>query len=232
MNICPKNTLSILEKLERLGFNNSHFQFIHHWGGIPTKDSSLDSHKHYLINSVRNYQTGGNNFNVAVKLEKCLELARQSKGQIDFVEICCQINGLPQKKNTNNKTQVNPNSGLYVVTLNNSQLISANADDKRIAHKALKVNKENCKFGKAVNLEKRKHNYFKTFGQENINFTPIVALSEVDIAEKEILKQLYQYRLTSPSGYLTEWMKGVDADKIIDLVIETLNKLRLSYELL
>lgn len=130
------------------------------------------------------------------------------------------------------KTDNDFNSGLYVVTLNNSQPISANADDKRIAHKTIKVNKENCKFGKAMNLENRKYNYYKTFGQENVNFIPIASLSEIAIAEQEILKLLASYRLISPSGNLTEWMNGIDASKIIDLAIEILDNLKIPYETL
>jgi hypothetical protein len=121
---------------------------------------------------------------------------------------------------------------LYVVTLNNTHPISANADDKRIAHKAIKVNKENCKFGKAINLEKRKLNYYKTFGQENVNFMPIASLSEIAIAEKEILKQLLPYRLTSPSGNLTEWLQGIDADKVIELTLAKLLTLEINHEVL
>jgi hypothetical protein len=128
------------------------------------------------------------------------------------------------------KGRLNSISGLYVVTLNNSQPISANADDKRIAHKAIKVNKANCKFGKAINLENRKYNYYKTFGQENVNFIPIASLSEIAIAEQEILKLLSPYRLISPSGNLTEWMHSIDASKIIDLAIEILDNLKIPYE--
>ena len=228
MKICPNNTLSIIAELERLGFNNQHFQFIHHWGNLLGKDSSLESHKRYLSQEIQSYKPHSNNFNVALKLQKCLDVARYSKKPIDFVEIGWQLNSVLQPQKIDN----NFNSGLYVVTLNNSQAISANADDKRIAHKAIKVNKENCKFGKSVNLEKRKYNYYKTFGQENVNFIPIASLSEIELAEQEILKQLSPYRLISPSGNLTEWMQGINASKIIDLAIEILDKLKIYYEIL
>ncbi|MDO9107150.1 MAG: hypothetical protein Q7U57_19585 [Methylovulum sp.] len=230
MKPSPKKTLSILEMLERLGFNDHHFQFIHHWGNLPGKDSSLESHKRYLSQEIQNYKPNSNNWNVALRLQECLDLASHSKKPIDFIEIGEQLNGLQQK--TVGKVRVNFNSGLYVVTLNNSQPISANADDKRIAHKAIKVNKENCKFGKAVNLENRKYNYYKTFGQGNVNFIPIASLSEIAIAEQEILKLLLEYRLISPSGNLTEWMHGIDASKIIDLAIELLDNLKIPYETL
>ena len=54
--------------------------------------------------------------------------------------------------------------GLYIVTLNNEQLISSRADDKRAANTAVKVNRQNCKLAKAKNLLARRENYYKTFG--------------------------------------------------------------------
>ena len=114
MNICPKNTLSILEKLEYLGFHNSHFQFIHHWGRFPEKDSSLSSHKRYIYGNIKNYKPGSNDFKVAQKLQKCLDLATASKGEIDFIQICSQVSGLPTDTNFRDKISINCLSGLYL----------------------------------------------------------------------------------------------------------------------
>ena len=61
-------------------------------------------------------------------------------------------------------------SGIYLVTLLNEIPISVNAHDPRIAHKGIKVDKTNCKIGKAKNLEAREKNYFKTFKEDNVNF--------------------------------------------------------------
>ncbi|MGZ8160331.1 MAG: hypothetical protein ACXWT1_20050 [Methylobacter sp.] len=104
--------------LERLGFNDHHFQFIHHWGNLLGKDSSLESHKRYLSQEIQNYKPNSNNWNVALRLQECLDLASHSKKPIDFIEICEQLNGLQQK--TVGKGRVNFNSGLYVVTLKGS----------------------------------------------------------------------------------------------------------------
>ena len=109
-----------------------------------------------------------------------------------------------------------------MVTLNNEHPISANADDKRRSKSAVKVNKTNCKFGKARNLEVRKKNYYKTFGKENVNFIPIASLIDVDMAEKVVLQQLRQYKITSPSGRKTEWMAGIQYKKVIELAFNTL----------
>ena len=146
MNISPQNTLLLLTKLENLGFNNNHFQFIHHWGGFPNKDSSLESHKDYLSHN-KNYIPGSNNFKVAIQLQKCLDIANTMKGTIDFDLIFSQIDKNTEHVTVNDKSTVNCLSGLYIVTLNNSKPISANADDPRRADTAIKVNNENCKFG-------------------------------------------------------------------------------------
>lgn len=70
----------------------------------------------------------------------------------------------------------NLKSGIYIVTLNNDQPISVNANDPRIADKAIKVTKKNCKIGKAKDLIDRKKNYFKVFGEHNVNFRPVVKM--------------------------------------------------------
>lgn|GEM_PF-1831398 len=221
MDITPKSVLSKIKELEHLGFNDDHFQFIHHWGNLKGKDSSLESHKAYL-KSVRSYQVASNNFKIAEKLAKCLTLAKSVEGDINFADICNQVNGILQNKQHSNRSRLNPERGLYVVTLNNQHPISANADDKRIAHIAIKVNRENCKFGKAVNLSNRRKNYYKTFGEENVNFQPVVLLSEIDIAEKEVLRRLKQFRQVSPSGNLTEWLHGINSGQIIEVINEAL----------
>jgi hypothetical protein len=57
------------------------------------------------------------------------------------------------------------------------------------------VTRANCKFGKAKNLEGRKKNYYKTFGEHNVNFTPVAKLVEIEAVEKEILKRLEDFRI-------------------------------------
>ena len=52
-------------------------------------------------------------------------------------------------------------SGVYIVSLNNTSPISVNAHDPRIAHKCIKVDRTNCRIGKAKILEAREKNYFK-----------------------------------------------------------------------
>ena len=123
-------------------------------------------------------------------------------------------------------------SGLYIVTLNNIEPISANAQDPRHAGTSVKVNKNNCKFGKAVNLEGRRNNYIKTFGKGNVNYKPVLLTKEIDKAEKLILSELKPYRIKGPKGKITEWMAGVEPDEILKVVIACLNKHDVEYQLI
>lgn len=115
-------------------------------------------------------------------------------------------------------------SGLYLVTLNNEEPISVNASDPRIAHKATKVTKANCKFGRAKNLAVREKRYFKDFGEHNVNFKPLVQLEEIDIAEKAILKCLDNYRIRGRTGRKNEWLENINPEAVEATVFSTLKK--------
>ena len=123
-------------------------------------------------------------------------------------------------------------SGLYIVTLNNEHPISVNAQDPRIADKAIKVTKQNCKFGKAKVLEGRRKNYYKTFGEENVNYFPMVRMDDIEIAEKAVLAKLDDYRLRGRTGRKNEWLEGIEPNQILAVVISTLAELDVEYELL
>jgi hypothetical protein len=101
------------------------------------------------------------------------------------------------------------NSGLYLVTLMNEELISVNAHDARIAHLCIGVNRLNCKLGKARNLGTRARNYAKTFGSHNVDFRPIALMDDVETAEHVILRALAAWRLRSHRGRHTEWLRGI-----------------------
>ena len=121
-------------------------------------------------------------------------------------------------------------SGLYIVTLNNDEPISVNANDPRMADKAIKVNKANCKFGRAKNLSAREKNYFKVFGEHNVNFKPLVRLEEINIAEKAILKRLDNYRIRGRTGRKNEWLKNISPENVEEIVFSTLKKKGVKYE--
>jgi hypothetical protein len=115
-------------------------------------------------------------------------------------------------------------SGLYVVTLNNAEPVSANANDPRMATTSVMVNKDNCKFGKARSLSARRGNYISTFGEQNVNFLPIasVSLERLEQAERLVVDRLKQYRISGQSGRLTEWMKAVNSDEVAEVAYRTL----------
>lgn len=109
-------------------------------------------------------------------------------------------------------------SGLYLVTLNNSELISVNANDPRRVSTAIKVNKFNCKFGKARDLSVRERNYQKVFGSHNVNFIPLALLHEIDLAEKIILNELDRYRIRGVTGQKNEWLHNINHIDVICMV--------------
>ena len=121
-------------------------------------------------------------------------------------------------------------SGLYLVTLNNEEPISVNANDPRVADKAIKVTKASCKFGKTKNLAVREKGYFKVFGEHNVNFKPLVQLEEIDIAEKAILKCLDNYRIRGRTGRKNEWLENINPETAEAIVFSTLKKAGIKYE--
>jgi hypothetical protein len=123
-------------------------------------------------------------------------------------------------------------SGLYIVTLNNEEPISVNANDPRIANKAIKVTKAHCKFGKAKVLEGRRKNYYKTFGEENVNYFPIVRMLDIESAEKAILAKLNDHRMRGRTGRRNEWLEGIEPKKVLEIALSTLDELDIEYELL
>lgn len=123
-------------------------------------------------------------------------------------------------------------SGLYIVSLNNNEPISVNASDLRIAERCIKVNRNNCKFGRARNLATRKRNYEKTFGIENINFLPVANLVEIDIAEKVVLRQLSQWQVRGQTGRKNEWLQEITVEKVQSIAISTLLQAKIAFVLL
>ena len=123
-------------------------------------------------------------------------------------------------------------SGLYIVTLNNDKPISVNANDPRIAGKAIKVTRENCKFGKAKLLNSRKKNYYKTFGEENVNFKPLILIEEIQAAEKAVLTRLDNFRVRGRTGRKNEWLENISPEDVESIVFSTLKELDLAYEII
>ncbi len=122
--------------------------------------------------------------------------------------------------------------GIYVVTLNNELPISINAQDPRCADKVYKANNKNIKVGKAKSLKARRDNYFKTFGEENVNFLPIIITKEINEAEKIIMKQLEGFRVRNPiSNRKTEWLIGINSDRAVKIAVENIAQSGIHYKL-
>jgi hypothetical protein len=121
-------------------------------------------------------------------------------------------------------------SGIYIVTLNNSEPISVNVNDPRVADKAIKVTKANCKFGRARSLKARERNYFRVFGEHNVTFMPIALIDDFALAEKAVLARLNCHRMRGRTGRKNEWLEGIDAKDVLEIVLHTLDDLGISYE--
>ncbi len=120
-------------------------------------------------------------------------------------------------------------AGLYIVSLKNDDPISVNANDPRIADKAIKVTKANCKFGKAKNLAQRKKNYDKVFGETNVSFKPLVLMSEIKEAEKSVLQMLNQHRIRGRTGRKNEWLEKISPNEVKQIVFLTLDLRSFAY---
>lgn len=131
----------------------------------------------------------------------------------------------PARTMGNNSPVLAGQAGLYLVMLNNQEPISTNAADPRIAERCAKVNREHCKFGRAKDFAKRRGNYEETFGTQNVNFLPIAALAEADLAAAErcVLEQVSAYKIRGPSGYRLEWLKGIRPEQLIQIAQEALH---------
>jgi hypothetical protein len=121
-------------------------------------------------------------------------------------------------------------SGIYIVTLNNIEPISVNANDPRLAAKAIKVTKTNCKFGKARSLKAREKNYFQVFGEHNVNFMPVALIEDIAFVEKAVLVRLNRYRMRGRTGRKNEWLEGIDAKDVLEIVLHALDELGISHK--
>ena len=121
-------------------------------------------------------------------------------------------------------------SGLYIVTLNNEELISVNANDPRIADKCIKVNSAHCKFGKARDLSIRKANYDKVFGEKNVNFEVIARLTDIAKAERLVLATLSENRIRGRTDRKNEWLEKISSQEVKARAIQRLRESGLPFE--
>lgn len=123
-------------------------------------------------------------------------------------------------------------SGLYLVTLNNDEPISVNADDRRLADRAIKVRRGNLKVGKAEDLVRRHRNYTKTFGSGNVNFHILAYVSggksDLQRVETAVLEGLAPFRIRGQRR-LTEWLGDVGEARAREVACEALRRAGVEY---
>ena len=123
-------------------------------------------------------------------------------------------------------------TGLYIVTLNNIEPISVNADRLKVAEKCIKVNHQNCKLGRAKTFAGRKREYERTFGKANVNFWPVIAVDDFQAAEKLILPELNAYRIRGKSGRRNEWLQGIDPIAVLRIVVSVMDSSQITHQVL
>ncbi|MEA3641183.1 MAG: hypothetical protein VBE63_14760 [Lamprobacter sp.] len=73
--------------------------------------------------------------------------------------------------------------------------------------------------------------YEQTFEAHNVNFLPLAALAEAELAAAErcALQRLCAYKIRGPSGYPREWLQGIKAEQVIEIVREALCANRITH---
>lgn len=120
-------------------------------------------------------------------------------------------------------------SGLYIVALLNEQPIGVNANDPRRAVTCLRVNRLNCKFGKAMNLATRGKNYDAVFGAHNVRFHPIVAMVDIAQGERTVLADLRAFQLRH-NGRLHEWLVDITPAQLEGIVLQALIRAQIAFD--
>ncbi len=114
-------------------------------------------------------------------------------------------------------------SGIYVVKLFNEELMPADIDSRREGT-VIEVNKLNCKVGKTIDLNKRRKDYERVFGPENVCFCPVAELEEVDEAENHVLNRLEEYQVEGKTGISNEWLERITAEEVRDIILNVLDQ--------
>lgn len=218
MHICEQ-VVNSAKYLEEKGLTQRQLTSLHHRSLDGGEESFSSLLKYFSVN--KNLQK--KNTNLANRIIFVADQYKLKKGT--FSQLIEQaLEKWPLLSNeliTDNKITPIP-SGIYVVTLNNKTPISINSKDPRRADKVYKANYKNIKVGKANSLKSRMGDYFKTFGEENVNFLPIIITEDFDEAEKIIKKALDNFRVRNPtSNVKTEWLIGITRDQAIKIAVTT-----------
>jgi hypothetical protein len=109
--------------------------------------------------------------------------------------------------------------GIYVVSLSNELPISVNAG-RAFAHRCVFVTKANCKFGRAQNLARRYRDYIRTFGAQHVSFEVVALTENPALLEAAISARLANHRVRGPTGRPNEWLAGITASEVRQLILE------------
>lgn len=230
----PRRTIDLLVELDKLGFPEEAFSRLHHFR-LEGKKESIASHRKYC-DTHDTFVTDGDNERTQQRLEMVLNAYqgggfRSGKSSVFIALADAVFYELPPKQVAQRST---PNAvsgpGIYIVTLNNSEPISVNAGDKRIAEKCIKVTRGHCKFGQAQDLASRKKDYLKHFGEANVNFIPLAQLRDAERVERAILLRLDDFRIRGKTGRKNEWLVGIEPMEVERIVFSTLDELHPDYE--
>lgn len=131
-----------------------------------------------------------------------------------------------------NAAPIHAGAGLYIVTLTNEHPISVNADRPAIAAGCFKVTRENCKFGCAVNLHRRRRDYFKTFGERYVQFHALASVNQPKHIETLVARQLIPHRIRGANGRLNEWLAGITPQEVEAVMLATLENSGFPYRIL
>ena len=115
-------------------------------------------------------------------------------------------------------------AGIYLVTLSNELPISVNADRPSRAQFCISVTKENCKYGIATSLHRRRNEYYKTFGHDNVLFRPIALLENSAIVETLVGQRLSGFRMLGRTGRKNEWLAGITASEVELAILDSLHE--------
>lgn len=112
--------------------------------------------------------------------------------------------------------------GIYVVEMLNDEPISVNADRPLISERCIKVSRLNCKYGKAADLARRERDYYRTFGAKNVRFRFFAVTPHASEIENLLGQRLISYRMRGTTGKPNEWLHGISAQDVEDVVKEVL----------
>jgi len=111
-------------------------------------------------------------------------------------------------------------SGIYIVEPLNDEPVCSYSSDKRRSGQGMPIQRGMIKFGRATNLERRRKDYAKTFGDDRVRFAVIVRSVRIDEIEKSVKQRVKAFRLRSPKNRPLEWLSGISFDSLSALIIE------------